>query len=83
MSSKAESTALAPAWDISKAYFKGDYVSYNGLLYQCTATNAGQSPDSSPSYWMLVDLTVPDATLDIMQDGRLRVVSADGTSLWT
>lgn len=80
---KAESTALAPAWIAGHAYFIGDHVSYNGLLYECTATVANDTPpDTGTSNWKLTDLADPDATLDITSSGALRVVAADGTELW-
>lgn len=84
LAAKAESTALAPAWISGHAYFKGDRVSYEGLLYECLSTVAGSTdPSADTTHWKLTDLAAPDATLDILSDGRLRVVAADGTPMWT
>ena len=84
VATKAESTALAPVWISGHAYFKGDHVSYNGLLYECLSTVAGSTnPSSDTTHWNQTDLAAPDATLDILSDGRLRVVAADGTPMWT
>jgi hypothetical protein len=84
LAAKAESTALAPAWISGHAYFKGDHVSYDGLLYECLSTVAGSTdPSADTTHWKQTDLADPDATLDILSDGRLRVVAADGDPLWT
>lgn len=84
VATKAESAALAPAWISGHAYFKGDHVSYEGLLYECLSTVAGSTnPSADTTHWKLTDLAAPDATLDILSDGRLRVVAADGDPLWT
>ena len=80
ISSKLESSSAAPAFDELSTYYMYDYVTYEGCLYRFTETHA-------PGAWQTssvaaVDMTTPDATLDITSDGKLRVVAADGTQIW-
>lgn len=81
LASKLESTAAAPTFDFSKTYDVGEYVTYDGMLYECTSavTTTG---DWMLSNWISTDMTTPDATLDLMADRRLRLVSIDGDVLW-
>lgn len=91
--SKLEQDAVAPVFNGASTYFANDYVTYNGVLYKCvnaktTASNITPENDiynassASANHWQEVDMTSPDATVDIMTGGTLRVVAADGTILW-
>lgn len=78
---KLDSTAAAPDFSTSSTYFVGDYVTYLGKLYRCkTAITTAGSWEASK--WDTVDMTSPDATADITNDGFLRIVDANGTILW-
>lgn len=91
--SKLEQEAVAPVFNGASTYFANDYVTYNGVLYKCvnaktTASNITPENDiynassASANHWEVTDMTSPDATVDIMTGGELRVVAADGTILW-
>ena len=93
ISGKLDSTAAAKAYSAQASYQVDAYVTYNGVLYQCKAQKApGETtPDNdiyddtvtpATGHWIITDMTTPDATLDIMNDGSLRVMSADGDELW-
>lgn len=46
------------AWVAGTAYLTGDVVRYsNNIVYQATADNTGQQPDTSLSYWAVVTAT--------------------------
>jgi len=83
LAAKLDAASAAPPFSDQQTYFVGDYVTYGGVLYRCktAVTTAGDWTGSSN--WEETDMTSPDATLDIMSDGRLRVVTAAGESLWT
>ena len=89
---KLNSTSAAPAFSASATYAVGEYCTYNGVLYECVVTKTTASaatPDediydssSAPTnHWTAKDMTTPDATLDILPDGTLKVSSTSGT-LW-
>lgn len=80
-SSKLDATAAAPDFLPTSTYFVNDFVTHDGKLYQCVSavTTPGEW---QPSKWAEVDMTSPDATLDITNDGFLRVVDASGSILW-
>lgn len=81
MSSKLDSVAAAPDFLSTATYFVNDFVTHDGKLYQCISavTTAGEW---NPSNWAETDMTSPDATLDITNAGKLRLVGADGSILW-
>ena len=80
--SKLSATSAAPAFSTETVYTKGDHVTHDGTLYECTSP-VQSAGEWNASNWTLTDMTSPDATLDIMNSGRLRVVAADGGTLWT
>lgn len=42
-------------WDTSTEYVANSFAQYNGILYQSLlASNSGNAPDSSPTYWTRV-----------------------------
>lgn len=78
---KLDQGSAAPVFDDTVAYVSGYHVTYGGKLYRFTADHAAGA-------WTGTDvvednMTTPDATLDITSAGKLRVVAADGTILWT
>ena len=78
MNSKLEQTAAAPEFSTLSSYMIYDYVTYNGMLYRFNTLHAaGDSWDLAEVD--AVDMTEPDATLDITRDNKLRVMAADGT----
>lgn len=77
---KLNSDSAAPAFDSTKTYLPGDYVTYNGGLYRFTATHP--AGDWNAAHVAAQDMTSPDATVDITGDGALRVTAADGSVLW-
>lgn len=79
--SKLSATSAAPAFSTESAYSKGDHVTHDGTLYECTS-DVQPASQWDESKWTPTDMTSPDATLDIMSSGRLRVVSTDGETLW-
>jgi prepilin-type N-terminal cleavage/methylation domain-containing protein/prepilin-type processing-associated H-X9-DG protein len=40
-----------PAWSAPAQYSVGDIVSFNGVVYTCTAPNSGSQPPASPNCW--------------------------------
>lgn len=79
---KLEATSAAPAFDQTKTYSAGEHVTYNGVLYECSTAVTTAGAWTGSTNWTATDMTSPDATLDLMADGRLRLVSADGEVLW-
>lgn len=96
---KLDSTSAAPDFSNTAAYAQGSYVTSEGKLYECAAAvSAPASGSTNPlpkndiyngsttpatGHWTVVDLTTPDATLDVTStDNLLRVVKADGTIVW-
>ena len=78
---KLDQGSAAPVFDDTVAYVSGYHVTYGGKLYRFTADHAAGA-------WTGTDvvednMTTPDATLDITSAGKLRVVAADGTIMWT
>ena len=82
LAAKLDSTSAAPAFDATKTYSVGEYVTYEGGLYECTTAVAIAGAWTGSTNWTATDMTTPDATLDLMSDGRLRLVSADGVVIW-
>ena len=82
LTGKLDSVAAAPDFSSSYTYFVGDYVTYLGRLYKCTTAVTMAGAWTGSTNWTEVDMTSPDATVDITNDGFLRVVSADGEILW-
>ena len=79
--SKLDSSVGAPVFSPLSTYSLHEYVTNGGQLYRATtAITATGAWD--PTKWEIVDMTSPDATLDITSQGQLRVVAADGTTLW-
>ena len=74
--------AAAPDFSSSSTYFVGDYVTYLGRLYKCTTAVTTAGSWTGSTNWTETDMSSPDATLDIMNTGGLRVVGADGSILW-
>ena len=68
--------------DESSTYFVNEHVNYLGRLYKCTTAVTATGDWTGSTNWEEVDMTSPDATVDITNDGFLRVVSADGEILW-
>ncbi len=81
ISSKLDSSAAAPEFDVLSTYSPWQYVTYEGKLWRFTTQHV--SGDWNAAQAELVDMTTPDATLDLMNDGRLRVVLANGMIAWT
>lgn len=79
ISGKLDSTAAAPDFKDSVAYAAGEYVTRNGQLYRFTSAHSGAWTGTDVS---AEDMTTPDATFDIMADGSLRLVEADGNVAW-
>ena len=80
---KLDSTSAAPAFNKNAPYHVGDYVTYNGKLYRCTTAVAWQTAAPwNAANWTAVDMTTPDAMLDVTSAGRLRLVDTDDTVLW-
>ena len=78
---KADSEALADEFSDSKSYAKDEYVTHDGKLYRFNAAHTA-------GVWIGTDVdemqvTTPDATVDIGSDNRLRVVDADANILWS
>lgn len=82
LNGKLESTSAAPAFDATKTYSVGEYVTYEGVLYECSTAVTTAGAWTGSTNWTATDMTSPDATLDLMADGRLRLVSADGEVMW-
>jgi len=82
VTTKLDSVAGAPDFNPSSTYFVGDYVTYLGKLYRCTTAVTASGFWTGSTNWTETDMTSPDATVDITNDGFLRVVSADGEILW-
>ena len=78
--SKLDATTAAPAFSPLSSYQTNEYVTYGGNLYRFTSfhtSGAWTGLDTEA-----VSMTAPDATLDLMANGLLRVVAADGSVLW-
>ena len=78
---KADEETLADEFATDKTYVKDEYVTYNGRLYRFKS-------DHSAGAWIGSDadeiqVTAPDATVDIGSDSRLRVVDAEANILWS
>ena len=82
LAAKLDSISAAPAFDATKTYSVGEYVTYEGVLYECSTAVTTAGSWTGSTNWTARDMTSPDATLDLMADGRLRLVSADGEVLW-
>ena len=82
LNGKLEATSAAPAFDPTKTYSVGEHVTYEGVLYECSTAVTTAGAWTGSTNWTATDMTSPDATLDLMADGRLRLVSADGEVLW-
>ena len=100
LSAKLDSAAAAPDFVNTSAYAQGVHVTSEGKLYECAAAvSAPASGSTNPlpkndiydgtttpatGHWKVVDLTTPDATLDVTStDKLLSVVQADGTVAWS
>lgn len=79
---KLDASSAAPPFSDSLTYLVGEYVTYGGALYRCKTAVVTAGAWTGTSNWEAVDMTSPDATLDIRSDGRLEVVSASGETLW-
>ena len=79
---KLDASSAAPAFSDSRTYLVGEYVTYGGVLYRCKTAVTTAGAWTGTSNWEADDMTSPDATLDIMSDGRLRVVTVAGEDLW-
>ena len=79
---KLDASSAAPAFSESLTYLVGEYVTYGGVLYRCKTAVTVAGAWTGTSNWEADDMTSPDATLDIMSDGRLRVVTVAGEDLW-
>ena len=44
-------------WDSTTAYTIGQYVQYDDLVYACIANTTNDTPDVSPDYWSLRDVS--------------------------
>lgn len=82
LAAKLDATSAAPAFNQTKTYSVGEYVTYEGVLYECSTAVTTAGAWTGSTNWTARDMTTPDATLDIMADGRLRLVSSAGTVLW-
>ena len=82
LAGKLEATSAAPAFGSTKTYSVGEHVTYNGVLYECSTAVTTAGAWTGSTNWTATNMTTPDATLDLMADGRLRLVSADGEVLW-
>jgi len=82
LDSKLNATSAAPSFSSLKTYAAGDYVTYLGVLFRCSTAVTVPGEWTGASNWEYVDMTSPDATLDIRSDGRLEVVSSGGETLW-
>jgi hypothetical protein len=82
LNGKLAATSAAPAFDPAKTYSVGEYVTYEGVLYECSIAVTKADAWTGSKNWTATDMTSPDATLDIMSDGRLRVVTVAGEDLW-
>lgn len=78
---KLNSIAAAPQFLSANPYTVGDYVTYLGNLYRFKSAHTAGNPWNSAEV-DAIDMTSPDATLDVTSQGALRVVAADGTTLW-
>lgn len=77
----ALTSTLAAPFSASTAYPANSYVTHDGLMYKCaSAVSAG---DWDATEWTQVDLMSPDATFDVMADGRLRLSDSSGNELWS
>ena len=81
LAGKLDSSSAAPAFSESSTYAAGEYVTYNGGLYVCSTAVTTAGAWTGSTNWTAKDMTTPDATLDILPDGTLRVSSPGGT-LW-
>lgn len=79
ISGKLESTSAAPAFSDTASYVAGEYVTKDGVLYCFTSAHSGAWTGTDV---IVKNMTAPDATVDIMADGSLRVVMSDGTIAW-
>ena len=93
VSNRLNSWSAAPVFSLTATYPMGCYVTYDGDLYYCEVAkteSGGQTPDqdifdaetASSNHWRRTDMTSPDATLNITDDGALEVVSDMGERLW-
>ena len=81
MGSKLNQSAAAPEFLATEDYPSGYHVTRNGNLYRFTSDHpAGAWTGEDVT---LEDMTTPDAMLDLTSAGLLRVVSADGTIVWS
>ena len=76
----AAAKAMGPAFSPLSSYQTNEYVTYGGNLYRFTSFHASGAWTGLDAE--AVSMTAPDATLDVMANGRLRVVAADGSVLW-
>lgn len=77
---KLNSTSAAPDFSETASYGAGEYVTKDGGLYMFTSAHAAGAWTGNDA--TAKNMTTPDATVDIMSSGRLRVVMADGTIAW-
>lgn len=54
-----EASTLAPG-SPPRSYVVGDFVTYDGQLYECIADNTGEVPPDNPGSWMLLPAPIDD-----------------------
>jgi hypothetical protein len=79
---KLDSSSAAAPFSESSTYAVGTYVTYNGGLYVCSAAVTTAGAWTGSTNWTAKDMTTPDATLDVTPSGSLKVVAANGDTLW-
>jgi hypothetical protein len=68
---------VCPIYNGATAYTVNEIVSYGSALYICIQNGTGQTPDSSPTYWSLVNLNDTVANLEAILDNQSTY------SIWT
>lgn len=75
------SSAIAPAYSNQNTYAVGERVTRKGLVFKCIS--AITTPEEFiAAHWDVVDVFSTDASLDIGENGELKVVAEDGTNIW-
>lgn len=77
--SKLEQSSAAPVFSELSSYDVGDYVTFNGSLYRFTTLHLGDWVDEDVES---VDMSSPDATLNLNEYGALQVVGRNGEIIW-
>ena len=79
---KADKSDIAPDFDDTTAYAKGDLVYYNGQLYEFNQAHAAGAWNASHADAKDIDGVIKDAVSAISNYTNIKTVTSDGIKTW-